>query len=267
MRTSFSEAPSSPDPEPGRIGEALSPIYAALMKAIWSPVPTFLGVLFLAIVIGGAGLWTAGWVPWPAAHVTGVDVSHHQGRIDWKKLAETDVRFAYIKATEGGDWVDPRFQENWREGHEAGLLRGAYHFFTLCRPGSVQADNFIRTAPRAPGMLPPAVDLEHLGPCTQGPTMIDPWPEISVYLDRLQSHYGVRPVLYATREFHDAFLRDVANERFWVRSLIVPPSWRTNEWVIWQHHNLARRPGVSGPVDLNAFRGDEAELAAFAGGR
>ncbi|MGE3142236.1 MAG: GH25 family lysozyme [Hyphomonadaceae bacterium] len=216
----------------------------------------------LACALGAIALGL--WTPWMQTYVQGVDVSWHQGPIDWRALARQYVRFAYIKASEGADYADPRFALNWEEAGRAGLYRGAYHYFTLCRPGAAQAAQFIRTVPLTAGALPPAVDLEHKGPCRKGPTLADPRHEIAVFLDRVQLHYGVRPILYTTREFHDAHLADFRGERFWVRSLFAPPMFRAREWVIWQHHNGARRACVSGPIDLNAFRGDEAALAAFA---
>jgi lysozyme len=94
--------------------------------------------------------------------------------------------------------------------------------------------------------------------------MTDIHAEVSDFLDALEAHYGLRPILYTTREFHDAHLADFPRERFWIRSLYTPPTFRRGDWVIWQHHHSAHRPGVSEPIDLNAFRGDENALAAFA---
>jgi lysozyme len=215
-----------------------------------------LAALFAAI----AGLWT----PWAARYVQGVDVSHHQGAIDWRALAAQDVRFAYIKATEGATHVDTRFATNWEQAGAAGLYRGAYHFFTLCQPGARQAANFIAVVPRVAGALPHALDMEHMGPCREGPTMTDVVGEMDAWLDLVEARYGARPLIYTTREFHDAHLRDVTGERFWIRSIGLRPRFRRDDWVIWQHHNKARRRGVQGPVDLNAFRGDADTLAAFA---
>jgi lysozyme len=206
------------------------------------------------------------WTPLAARYVQGVDVSHHQGAIDWRTLAADDIAFAYIKATEGTDHVDARFAFNWREAAAAGLYRGAYHFFTLCRSGASQAQNFIAVVPRDAGALPAAVDLEHMGPCRLGPTMTDVVGEARIFMDALEAHYGVRPIIYTTREFHDAYLSEVTGERFWIRSLGVPPRFRERDWIIWQHHNRGHKRGVSGPIDLNAFRGDAAALAQFAGG-
>lgn len=90
----------------------------------------------------------------------GIDVSHHQGDIDWQRVAADDVAFAIIKATEGGDHIDDAFATNLSEARAAGLVVGAYHFFTFCRPGADQAKNFLAVVPRGEPMLPPVVDIE-----------------------------------------------------------------------------------------------------------
>ena len=225
---------------------------AALMSVV---------LLAAGAIIAAAGGW---WTPWAARYIQGVDVSWHQGAIDWRALAADDVAFAYIKATEGADHVDPRFAFNWQHAGASGLHRGAYHYFTLCQPGARQAANFIANVPRAAGALPPALDLEHMGPCRDGPTMSDIVGEARAFLDRAEAYYGVRPIIYTTQEFHDAHLRELRGERFWIRSIAAPPAFRRRDWVIWQHYNRGHKRGVSGPVDLNAFRGDAAALAAFA---
>ncbi|MBL8549520.1 MAG: hypothetical protein JNJ73_06015 [Hyphomonadaceae bacterium] len=216
--------------------------------------------LLIAVALAALGFLT----PWTTGGVAGIDVSRHQGAIDWTAVARTDVRFVYIKASEGEDHTDELFQSNWDGAARAGLKRGAYHFFTLCRPGAAQAANFLRTVPRDPNALPPAIDLEHMGPCREGPQVEHVGAEVRSFLDLVQATTGVRPILYTTREFHDAHLAEFRGERFWIRSLFMKPDFRRTEWVIWQHHNKARRHGVAGPVDLNTFRGDEKALDRFA---
>ena len=67
--------------------------------------------------------------------IQGIDISHHQGDIDWARLKDQpNIRFAIMKATEGGDHRDRKFAENWQAAKQAGIVRGAYHFFTFCRP-------------------------------------------------------------------------------------------------------------------------------------
>ncbi len=220
-----------------------------------------LGAAMLACSL--VALLAGWWTPWTGRFVQGVDVSHHQSAIDWRALASDNIAFAYIKATEGADHVDTRFAQNWEQAAAAGLPRGAYHFFTLCQPGARQAANFMAIVPRAGGSLPHALDMEHMGPCREGPTISDVVGEMRAWLNLVEAHYGARPLIYTTREFHDSYLRDVTGERFWIRSLFVRPDFRQQEWVIWQNHNNARRHGVSGPVDLNVFRGDARALAKF----
>ena len=86
----------------------------------------------------------------PSAHaadypIHGFDVSHHQKEIDWKKIPKQKYKFVYLKSTEGGDFKDTKFQEYWLQAREQGFLVGAYHFYRLCRDGSIQAQNFIES--------------------------------------------------------------------------------------------------------------------------
>jgi lysozyme len=203
------------------------------------------------------------WYP-----VTGIDVSNHQGRIDWPKAREGGVAFAYIKASEGGDFRDKSFERNWQGAREAGIPRGAYHFFTACKPGAEQARNFIAAVPRESASLPPVIDVEHDGPCREGVVVTDLVAEIEIFMADVEAHYGVRPVVYTTAEFHAANLDGkLASEMFWIRSLVIEPRFRTREWRIWQYHNWGRRPGIEGPVDLNVFRGSAADFAEFTASR
>jgi lysozyme len=225
------------------------------------------------VAIGAFGLAAAASAPFLYARletarlwhdVIGVDVSSHEGDIDWTALAASSVAFAYIKATEGGDFRDRRFQDNWDGAKAAGMPRGAYHFLTQCRSGAEQAANFIRTVPREAGALPPAVDAEHMGPCSSGQTVADIRGELVAFMDAVEAHYGKRPIVYVTYEFHQAHLDGHAGtEHFWVRSLFLPPSIQKQSWLFWQFHNRGFRPGISGPVDLDAFRGSTADLAAI----
>ncbi|WP_282610430.1 GH25 family lysozyme [Pelagibius sp. Alg239-R121] len=188
--------------------------------------------------------------------VRGIDVSHHQGAIDWPKVATSGIAFAYIKATEGGDFSDRRFRQNWRGAAAAGLRRGAYHFFTFCRPGIEQAAHFIRTVPADPDMLPPAVDLEFGGNCSVSASRLNPDRELPAFLEAVEAHYGHRALLYATREFYQAHMasKNIVNP-LWLRSILFEPDYNRHPWTLWQYHNRGRVAGVQGPVDYNVFAG------------
>ncbi|GAB1403428.1 hypothetical protein MASR1M74_06060 [Lentimicrobium sp.] len=105
-------------------------------------------------------------VPIPRVYtIYGIDVSHHQGKINWTEVAEKDISgkhisFVFIKATEGVTRQDRHFMHNWKKAGEAGLIRGAYHFFHPSRDAAAQAENFIKNVQLQPGDLPPVLDIE-----------------------------------------------------------------------------------------------------------
>jgi len=196
--------------------------------------------------------------------VRGIDVSHHQGDIRWQDVAADGIAFAYIKATEGGDWKEVDFARNLAGARAAGIATGAYHFFTLCRPGAEQADNFIASVP-AGLELPPAIDLEFIGNCSARPGPDDPGRELRTFIDAIEAHYGVAPVLYTMRDFHSLYLADEGLEAYplWYRDLFFTPDLPEDHTAMfWQFANRGRVAGIDGPVDLNVFMGSEAEFAA-----
>ncbi|TGK38121.1 glycoside hydrolase family 25 protein [Leptospira andrefontaineae] len=202
------------------------------------------------------------WFVYPSESkypIRGIDVSNHQGNIDWKKVSENKISFVYIKATEGGDWKDKAFLRNWEQANQLGIRVGAYHFFTLCRSGKEQAANFISLVPKDPESLPPVADLEFVGNCKERPPLQDVKKEIHDFLIELENHYGKKPILYLTYEFIDLYLKnDFLEYPVWIRDIFGHPSssFKRN-WIIWQYHSRARLEGIEGPVDLNALKGDD----------
>ncbi|MCE3288392.1 MAG: glycosyl hydrolase 25 family protein [Caulobacter sp.] len=227
-------------------------------------------VLVLVVVpLAAFAGWRAfrSWEPDPDRYpVRGIDVSHHQGAIDWTAVAADDVAFAYLKASEGGDHRDRRFAANWRAARAAGLKVGAYHFFTFCRPGADQARNFLAAVPAHPDSLPPAVDLEFGGNCGTAPSDADLRRELDAFLSLVEARYGRQAVLYVTPDFHRAYGGALPRRPLWKRKIVMPP-FGGRPWTFWQFHNRGEVAGVSGPVDLNVFAGDAAAFQAFAGRR
>ncbi|MDO8352169.1 MAG: GH25 family lysozyme [Aestuariivirga sp.] len=127
--------------------------------------------------------------------VHGIDVSHHQGVNDWAKVVhEPRVRFAFIKATEGGDFRDGDFVRNWQGAQAVGLVRGAYHFFTFCRPGIDQAQNYLATVPAASDILPVTIDLEFGGNCSNVPTQQEIEAEVTAFVNAVQIRDPRQPI-------------------------------------------------------------------------
>ena len=218
-------------------------------------VITLLSLLLLAAALVLIPALRDRWRPWGPAWVQGIDVSHHQGVIDWPAVANDGVRFAWIKATEGGDWVDARFAENWRGAAEAGIPRGAYHFFTFCRPGAEQAANFLATVPVADAELPPVVDLEYGGNCAQRPDSASLELELEAFMTVVEAAAGQRPMIYATGELVRDHIGLLVGERLWVRAIHHPLGMEAPlPAAVWQYSNIGRVDGIEGRVDRNACR-------------
>jgi lysozyme len=193
--------------------------------------------------------------------VHGIDLSRFQTRVDWSQARANGVNFAFIKATEGGDLVDPMFESHWRGAGAAGVKRGAYHFFYHCRPAAEQARWFIRHVPKTPGMLPPVLDMEWTPTsptCTirrDGATIRE---EARIFLDILERHYGQRPLVYTTVDFFDdTELWRLQGVEFWLRSVADHPHgvYDGNAWSFWQYTSTGVVPGIAGGVDINVFAG------------
>jgi lysozyme len=218
----------------------------------------WLGVIAVtALVVLGAWTWFL-WVPSyrPAllpGEEHGIDVSHHQGKIDWPLVAADGIGFAYIKATEGGDFLDRRFEENWDGAGDAGLRRGAYHFFTLCTPGAEQARHFLSVLPEHPAALPPAVDLELSGNCADRPARADLLRELETFLRRIEETRATDVTLYVGDDFEERYrVRAELDRPLWHRRALFRPD--VSGWVIWQVWGYARVAGIEGRVDLNVMR-------------
>ena len=204
----------------------------------------------------------------PKGAVTnGVDVSHYDGTIDWVKAHAAGIDFAIMKATETTSYVDPTFATNWKGAHDAGVIRGAYHFFRANADGATQADWFLKTAGMPqPGDLPPTLDLE----TTDGVPVAQVAQVALAFLARIHDVTGVTPMVYTSPSFFDSTLMAPAgfdSYLLWVANWgvscpsIPQPPW--NDWVIWQNSatgTVNGIPGSNGAVDLDQYNGSLSDL-------
>lgn len=190
--------------------------------------------------------------------IKGFDISHHQKEIQWSKISPQEFKFVYLKATEGGDFKDRKFQENWLKARERGFLVGAYHFYRLCRDGNIQAQNFITTVPNKADALPPVIDLEYDSNCINTYSKDQLLLEIQDMHDQLKQHYGKQPIFYISKSFYNIVLAgEFSQVPLWVREYQGKPSLKGKpEWLFWQHTNQGKIKGISTSVDLNVFNGD-----------
>lgn len=208
-----------------------------------------------------------------AASELGVDVASWQhpdgSSIDWPAVKADGVSFAFVKATEGVSYTNPYFAADWAASADAGLFRGAYHF---ARPSAgsaaAQARYFVSEAGLAdrPGDLPPVLDLEVTGGL--GVTALRAWT--ANWLQTVESLTGRTPVIYTSPYFWERSMGDspaFARYPLWIANYYVtqprvPGGWST--WSFWQGRSDGRVRGIRGDVDMNAFNGTPAELAALA---
>lgn len=230
---------------------------------------TGLGLLTAAGGIATLLYLRGSWIPFePDAKrypVRGIDVSHHQGAIDWAKLSGARIRFVYLKASEGRDWTDPVFATNLAAAPTRGIALGAYHYFTLCAKGGAQAENFLNAIARRRLTLPPAVDVEYVGNCAARPPRSVFAHELLVFMAAVRRRTGHAPVLYTTQSFFEDYLSgpEFADATFWVRNLIGEATWSKGRRVMFrQFADHARIAGVGGPVDVDVFMGTEKDFAA-----
>jgi lysozyme len=202
--------------------------------------------------------------------VQGIDVSHFQQTVAWPAVARSGIRFCFIKATEGAARVDSQFDKNWQGAAQAGLIRGAYHFFHPVLSAEEQATSFLNTVQQLqPGDLPPVLDLEAPNEWTPIPaaaraTLAATW------LEAVEKGLGATPIIYVSPAFASGVLRSapaLARYPVWLAHYtsapapLIPKPWKT--WAFWQYTSRGKAPGVATPVDLDRFNGSMEDLKAL----
>lgn len=196
--------------------------------------------------------------------IHGIDVSHYQRRIEWEKVAAEGIDFVFIKATEGADYRDSIFQNNWQEVKRVGLRRGAYHFFRPTVSARRQALNFISHVPLERGDLPPVLDVE-VRDGVPYERLVD---SIRIWLDLVEDKLNRQPILYTNLKFYHAYLsKDFGDVPLWIaRYNHEEPYLSGNkDWHFWQYGNRGRLPGIEGYVDFNVFKGNSEDLMLLTG--
>ena len=193
----------------------------------------------------------------PAAR--GIDVSHFQGVIDWTTVAAAGIDFAFIKATEGLDDVDPRFRQNWQESGAAGLLRGAYHFLHPNLDAAKQAAHFLSVVSLDEDALPPALDVEVTNGV--GPAALTAC--VQTWLDTVAAAVHCKPVVYTDPWFwRENVAANLDTYPLWLACYAaqpeLPPGWQC--WTFWQHSQGGRVAGIAGLVDLDRCQLSRAQL-------
>ncbi|MDO4287968.1 MAG: GH25 family lysozyme [Eubacterium sp.] len=199
--------------------------------------------------------------------IQGIDVSAYQGDIDWEVLSDNNIYFAFIKATEGSDFVDETLDYNLEAALNTDLKVGAYHFFNFDETGSSQAENFIAHVPKNDAMLPPVVDIEFYAPYNRflPPSTDSVIAELKVLLDTLEAYYGKKPIIYTSKYPYSVYIAgNFEDYKLWIANYDENPTLADGRaWTFWQYSEHGVLPGYSGAVehiDLNVYRGSYAEF-------
>lgn len=195
--------------------------------------------------------------------IRGIDVSAHNGDIDFQKVAADSIEFVFIKATEGGDFKDKRFRENYARAQEAGLKTGVYHFFRFDRDGVEQALNLLKTVGSRNPELGLVIDVEKNGnPDSIPPEVINRrLIEMVDYLNLL----GHRVMFYTNLDgYYDYLVNSFQGHPLWICRFQENPI--NAEWSFWQFSHRGEVEGVTGHVDLNVFCGNRMEWESFLDG-
>jgi lysozyme len=195
--------------------------------------------------------------------VHGIDVSHYQRQIDWPLVATQDIHFAFVKATEGETLRDPLFSRNWHAAKDAGLKRGAYHFFRPAASPEKQAKNFLEAHLFETGDLLPVLDVE----VTDEVNASTLRKRVATWLRIVEKKCGAKPIIYTNQKFFNQYLAGhFDGYPVWVaryNSFLKPRLHKDSDWHFWQYGNQGKLKGIKGPVDFNVFNGSLQDLERF----
>ncbi|RNI32283.1 lysozyme [Rufibacter immobilis] len=224
---------------------------------------------FSRLVTGRAGVAVALFVcfltlvsarTFTGEYLHGIDVSRYQKEVDWRNVKDSNINFAFIKATEGDFLKDPYFDRNWEHSRQHGIKRGAYHFFLPWVDADQQLAHFKRNVVLQPGDLAPVLDIETFAQDVSDAQMRQ---NIRRWLEGAEAHYGVKPIIYTYQGFYDRKLRGhFAGYRFWIARYKneEPSTHPSDKMAFWQYSEKGIVNGIEAPVDVNWFYGDLAAL-------
>ncbi|MFA9289879.1 MAG: glycoside hydrolase family 25 protein [Solirubrobacteraceae bacterium] len=196
--------------------------------------------------------------------VHGIDVSKHQGEINWKKVAQNNIdgvvlKFVFIKASEGGLLKDKRFNENWIQSKENGFIRGAYHYFSPYASPEKQANNFLSVVNLESADLPAVLDIEEFSGNKEEFRM-----KIKNWLDIVEKETKIKPIIYTNSDFIKNYLEQYFDDYpLWIAHYYEKKPNTNKNWYFWQHNDSGSVNGIKEKVDFNVFNGTFNELQSI----
>lgn len=195
--------------------------------------------------------------------IFGIDVSKHNGRINWDKLKEQNIDFAFIKATEGKTRLDPCFQDNIKGAKKIKARVGAYHFFKFNRDGAEQARNYLNRVKIYNLDFAPILDVEESGNYTNrnNPKLVV--KEIRDFINYVEARSSRKVIIYTNEHEYNKYIKDNFNKNpLWICSLDEEPP-IDRAWTFWQYAHRGKLDGIKGWVDVNTFNGTKGDWNRF----
>ncbi len=216
-----------------------------------------------AAVVAGYGYFRGGEVAnpsWEEYPVRGIDVSAHNGNIDFQDVKADGYSFAIIKATEGSAFKDARFHVNVARARRAGLKVGAYHFFRFDAAPYMQALNVMHSLKGVPLDLPLVVDIEDWTNPNDRPAPRVVQRLVS-FINELKRN-GYEVMIYTNKQGYKKYVeRRLSGLPLWICSFTEVPA--DMDWTFWQFTHRGKVKGVEGAVDIDIFKGKSDDLQRF----
>ena len=187
----------------------------------------------------------------------GIDVSHHQGYINWSEVARNrEIQFVYLKASEGSNYIDDTYLSNLREARRNGLKVGPYHFFRPNVDADAQFRNMMSVVnPRQIDLIP-MIDVEVQG--SVSPATFH--ARLERLLQLCEREFGKKPIIYTGKNFYNKHMHGgrYSRYKFWIAaySFEEPMLYDDDDYLIWQYTGQGSLRGIRGSVDLNRFVGN-----------
>ncbi|PZE16985.1 hypothetical protein DNU06_09550 [Putridiphycobacter roseus] len=197
--------------------------------------------------------------------ILGIDVSHHQGEIDWDmalgmRIANDSIQFVYLKATEGSDFKDRHYDKNRRILDQKKVKVGAYHFFIPTSPVLDQVNFFSQIVAKT--SLKPVLDVE----ISKGASKEACVDSVTKFLNLYTAMKGVRPIIYTNESFYNDVFKNssLKTELFWIANFkTIPKSFVNSNTLLWQFSEKGTINGIREKVDLNKAKFNFFELAKW----
>lgn len=197
--------------------------------------------------------------------ITGIDVSKHSGVINWSKVGQQNISFAFIKSTEGASYLDPQYINNMNQARKTDIKLGDYHFFRFDPTGKEQAKNYLKHTVVGKEDLPPVLDVEEWGNYPVTPNNVNRIKKsIHEFIKEVEEVTCKKVIIYTNSNTYLKLIKgEFKDNPIWICSFRLQNQIPDREWLFWQHSHSGQLSGIPGLVDYNTFNGDEVDWCEY----